>query len=91
MTHHHGMSLAALDNVLNDRPISRRFMADPQMRAAEPLLQERVPRAGLTMHPHSLEPSAPAEGPEGNVRLRVFEDPALQAPEVHSSRTATTT
>ena len=84
MTHHHGMSLTALDNVLNDRVMVRRFMSDPEMRAAEPLLQERVPRAGITMKPHSPEPGpAVLEGAEGHVRLRVFDDPALPTPEVH--------
>ncbi|TIO77185.1 glucoamylase family protein [Mesorhizobium sp.] len=43
MAHHQGMVLAALDNALCDKALVRRFRADPRMRAAELLLQERVP------------------------------------------------
>ena len=43
MAHHQGMSLVALDNVINDSPMQRRFHADPRVRAAELLLQERIP------------------------------------------------
>ena len=43
MAHHQGMSLVALDNVLNDSPMQRRFHADPRVQAAELLLQERIP------------------------------------------------
>ena len=43
MAHHQGMSLVALTNVLLDEPMPRRFHADPMVRAAELLLQERIP------------------------------------------------
>lgn len=43
MAHHQGMVLAALDNALGDKVLVRRFRADPRVRAAELLLQERVP------------------------------------------------
>jgi cyclic beta-1,2-glucan synthetase len=43
MAHHQGMSLIALDNLLNDSPMQRRFHADPRVQAAEVLLQERLP------------------------------------------------
>ncbi|MEP7313155.1 MAG: glucoamylase family protein, partial [Pseudomonadota bacterium] len=39
--HHQGMSLVALDNALNDHIMQRRFHADPVIKAAELLLQER--------------------------------------------------
>jgi cyclic beta-1,2-glucan synthetase len=44
MAHHQGMGLLALDNLLNNGPMQRRFHADPRMEAAELLLQERIPR-----------------------------------------------
>ena len=44
MAHHQGMSLLALDNLLNDAPMQRRFHADPRVQAAELLLQERIPQ-----------------------------------------------
>ena len=45
MAHHQGMSLLALAHLLLDRPMQRRFEADPQLQATLLLLQERVPRA----------------------------------------------
>jgi cyclic beta-1,2-glucan synthetase len=43
MAHHQGMSLVAVDNVINGSPMQRRFHADPRVRSAELLLQERIP------------------------------------------------
>ena len=44
MAHHQGMSLVALDNLLNGSPMQNRFHADPRIQASELLLQERVPQ-----------------------------------------------
>jgi cyclic beta-1,2-glucan synthetase len=44
MSHHQGMSLVAVANVLLGDLMPRRFHAEPMVRAAELLLQERVPR-----------------------------------------------
>jgi cyclic beta-1,2-glucan synthetase len=44
MAHHQGMGLLALDNLLNDGPMQRRFHADPRIEASELLLQERIPQ-----------------------------------------------
>ena len=44
MAHHQGMSLLALNNVLNGSPMQQRFHADPRIQAAELLLQERIPQ-----------------------------------------------
>jgi cyclic beta-1,2-glucan glucanotransferase len=44
MAHHQGMSLLALDNLLNRSPMQARFHADPRIQAADLLLQERVPQ-----------------------------------------------
>ena len=38
------MSLLALVNLLRDNPMQRRFMACPVLKAADLLLQERVPK-----------------------------------------------
>jgi cellobiose phosphorylase len=45
MAHHQGMSLLALDAVLHDQPMQRRFEADREVQATLLLLQERMPRA----------------------------------------------
>ncbi|HTJ04005.1 MAG TPA: glucoamylase family protein, partial [Caldimonas sp.] len=44
MTHHQGMGLLAIANLLLDKPIQRWFEADPRLQATLLLLQERVPR-----------------------------------------------
>ena len=44
MAHHQGMTLLAVDNVLNASPMQQRFHADPRVQAADLLLQERLPQ-----------------------------------------------
>ena len=55
MTHHQGMSLVALDNVLYDGRMEKRFHADPLVRATELLLQERIPQGVPAAHPRAEE------------------------------------
>ncbi len=43
MVHHQGMSLLALDNFLNKDIMQKRFHSEPEIKAAELLLQEKVP------------------------------------------------
>lgn len=43
MSHHQGMTLSALDNLLCDDALVRRFEADARVQATQLLLQERVP------------------------------------------------
>ncbi|MDP3936717.1 MAG: glucoamylase family protein, partial [Deltaproteobacteria bacterium] len=47
MAHHQGMTLLALDNVLNSAVMQRRFHADRRVQSVEPLLFERIPVAPL--------------------------------------------
>ena len=44
MAHHHGMSIAAVANVVFNGALRERFHADPVIEAAELLLQEKAPR-----------------------------------------------
>jgi cyclic beta-1,2-glucan synthetase len=60
MTHHQGMSLIALDNVLHDRVMQKRFHADPLVQATEMLLQERIPRGVPILRPRAEETKAHA-------------------------------
>jgi cellobiose phosphorylase len=85
MAHHQGMSLLAFAYILLGRPMQRRFMSAPEVRATELLLQERVPKTGATIHPHAAEVSAAARPPvaEEGAIMRVFTDPNTQIPEVH--------
>jgi cyclic beta-1,2-glucan synthetase len=43
MVHHQGMGLLALDNLLHDNIMQRRFHAEPIVQATELLLQEKIP------------------------------------------------
>lgn len=43
MAHHQGMSLLAIDNLLNNNIMQNRFHADPEVKSARLLLQEKIP------------------------------------------------
>ncbi len=84
MAHHEGMSFLALAYVLLDRPMQRRFLADPMLRATDLLLHERIPKSA-SIHPHPAEVSearAPSGG-EAQPNIRVYTTPNTPIPEVH--------
>jgi cyclic beta-1,2-glucan synthetase len=84
MAHHQGMSLLAFLYVLRDRPMQRRFLACPVLRAADLLLQERVPRATASVFAGDLELVENGKG-SANDRdgMRVFSQPGARIPDVH--------
>ncbi len=85
MAHHQGMSFLSLAYVLLDRPMQRRFMANPIFQAADLLLQERVPKAS-PFYPHASEVSASiwrAGMLDWRESLRIIDDPNTSRPEVH--------
>jgi cyclic beta-1,2-glucan synthetase len=85
MAHHQGMSFLSLAYVLLDRPMQRRFMANPIFQAADLLLQERVPKAS-PFYPHAAEVAASiwrAGMLDWRESLRVIDDPNTLRPEVH--------
>ncbi len=49
MAHHQGMTLAAINETLHDRPLSRRFMRIPCVRAYETLLFESMPTKPIVL------------------------------------------
>ena len=55
MAHHQGMSLLALVNLLHDCPMQRRFIACPLLKAADLLLQERVPKTVASVFVEDLK------------------------------------
>lgn len=64
MSHHQGMTMVALDNLLNDYAVQNRFHADPMVQATELLLQERIPRGVELTRPRAEEVrSSKAEQP----------------------------
>jgi cyclic beta-1,2-glucan synthetase len=58
MAHHQGMSLVAMANCLLDDIMVRRFQALTMVRAADLLLQERVPASAPLVQPQGEEPVA---------------------------------
>ena len=54
MVHHQGMILLSLAYVLLHRPMQRRFMSDPSLRATTMLLQEKMPM-NTPFYPHARE------------------------------------
>jgi cellobiose phosphorylase len=84
MAHHQGMSLLALDNLLCDSPLQRRFLACPLLKATDLLLQERMPKAAASVLAADLQlVESRAVAGEAESVLRVFANPGLPAPEVH--------
>jgi hypothetical protein len=84
MAHHEGMTLLSLAYVLLDKPMQRRFLADPMLRAADSLLQESVPKLIAPVFPHAGE--ARAERPpsaEETGGMRVCTDPNSASIEAH--------
>ncbi|MEQ1599230.1 MAG: glucoamylase family protein [Methylotenera sp.] len=84
MAHHQGMSLLAFSHVLLNKPMQRRFMATPYIRATELLLQERIPKLGSTLEPNVAKSNANIVNDDDAVGLmRVFTSHNTQIPEVH--------
>ena len=84
MAHHAGMSLMALAYALLDQPMQRRFMANPQFRAAVLLLQERVPKTSVPVFPHATEAGVTRVATAADAgTMRVFNNPVSSVPEVH--------
>jgi cellobiose phosphorylase len=82
MAHHQGMSFLSIAYVLLDRPMQKRFMADPLFRATDLLLQERVPKA-VPFYPHAVEVSSARVSSQQPAELmRVITTPHTPHPEV---------
>jgi cyclic beta-1,2-glucan synthetase len=82
MAHHQGMSLLSLAYVLLDRPMQRRFLADPMFKATELLLQERVPKAAPFLYDTEVS-GLLRKTEESDALSRVFTTPNTPAPETH--------
>lgn len=85
MAHHQGMSLLALGHAVLGPRMQRRFLGNPDLRAASLLLQERIPKAIAVMHPYAREAqvSRRLEGKATEPAMRVFTNPNAPLPEVH--------
>jgi cyclic beta-1,2-glucan synthetase len=81
MTHHQGMSLVSLANVIHDDRMERRFHADPSVQATELLLQERIPIGAPASHPRAEEvlTGRVEQAPTGLI-TRVYDTADLDTP-----------
>jgi cyclic beta-1,2-glucan synthetase len=83
MAHHQGMSFLALLHLLRDQPMQERFEGDPQLKAVDLLLQERVPQAA-PIFPHASEVQEARETTQSDEGgFRVFDTPHTASPAVH--------
>ncbi len=84
MVHHQGMSLLALGYLLKARPMQRRFLASPMLKACDLLLHERVPRTvANVLSDDWIAGESRASSSETEGIMRVISNPGQGAPEVH--------
>jgi cyclic beta-1,2-glucan synthetase len=83
MAHHLGMSFLAIAYQVLDRRMQFRFRMDPQFKATELLLHERVPKV-VSVYPHAAEVLDPQSGlSDLTPALRVIDRADTHRPEVH--------
>ncbi|MCP5245424.1 MAG: cyclic beta 1-2 glucan synthetase [Burkholderiales bacterium] len=84
MAHHQGISLLALDNLMHDYPMQRRFMACPLLKATDLLLHERVPKTIASVFGEELKVENLHSLPgKTEAVMRVFTNPVAPTPQVH--------
>ncbi len=81
-SHHQGMSLVALANVVGDDAFVGRFHADPRVQATELLLQERVPREAIVSEPRPMA-GATVTSSVPALASRRFRSPHTASPHTH--------
>ncbi len=84
MAHHHGMTVVAIADALNDGAMRRRFHAEPMIQATELLLQERMPQDVAISEPmiQTLAPGASVSEPLVSIQRR-FDSPHGFSPRTH--------
>ncbi len=82
MAHHEGMSFLALAYILLDRPMQKRFNAEPLFKATALLLQERIPKV-TAFYSHTTElPEIQTSFSGPDMPVRVLNSPETPVPEV---------
>ncbi len=82
MVHHQGMSLLAFSYFLHDKPMQRRFAADPLFQSALLLLQERIPKPAASYFKKQPSPSTLPTLTHPKTSTRVFNQPSTRYPQV---------
>ncbi|WP_090192347.1 MULTISPECIES: GH36-type glycosyl hydrolase domain-containing protein [unclassified Duganella] len=81
MVHHQGMGLLALSYLLHDRPMQRRFEADPLLQSTLLVLQERSPQAGAFYSNTTEMAAIRTTAPEQANPMRVLSQHSTPVPE----------
>ena len=82
MVHHQGMSLMALNNVLNENVLQERFHKVPQVKATELLLQEKIPNRVIYDREEQFE-VVDASNEKRNSIVRRYNTAITRFPETH--------
>ncbi|MFC3058731.1 GH36-type glycosyl hydrolase domain-containing protein [Paenirhodobacter populi] len=82
MAHHQGMTIVAIANALQDGRMRARFHAEPMIRAAELLLQERIPRDIVNASPRAEGITAPVIPSAVDMQRMVLIEGVPQGPPV---------
>lgn len=84
MAHHQGMGLLSLSYLLLDKPMPRRFAANPLFQATMLLLHERIPKA-TAHYSNTTELSVirTTASTTSETRIRILTTPNTIIPEVH--------
>ncbi|MCF6368968.1 GH36-type glycosyl hydrolase domain-containing protein [Rhizobium halophilum] len=80
--HHHGMSIAAVANVVFNGYLRELFHADPVIEAAELLLQEKAPRDVPVMSARHEETPGKGQAELLRAEVRTIENPAYRDREI---------
>ncbi|MDA8212999.1 MAG: glycosyl transferase [Clostridia bacterium] len=84
MVHHQGMIMLALNNYFNANIMQRRFHANPEIRSAEVLLQERMPfKVGIVKEHQEEYPPLKRKVEDGPEVIRKYGIPRSELPNVH--------
>ena len=82
MIHHQGMSLMALDNVLFDNILQKRFHNLPKVKATELLLQEKISKRIVYDREHKFNVSDTSMGKQ-KIIVRKYTSATTEWPETH--------
>lgn len=81
MVHHEGMSLMALDNVIYNNVLQKRFHSNPRVKATELLLQERIPRR-IVYDREKVFDVPEFKGVKQNITVRNYKTAKTPIPEI---------
>ncbi len=82
MIHHEGMSLMAIDNVLLDNILQRRFHSLPKVKATELLLQEKISKRVVYDREHKFNMTGTIIGKQ-KIIVRKYTTATTEVPETH--------